>query len=208
DDDSVESDYYDSEDEVDPAQEEYERIMSMIDREKLKRENPGLTGLKFYDALFEAYEKLREELGLPPDGEKSTETASVCTRDMEMYELPVFNVSYDLSEVDCVNAPEDFQEELRAFRRLTGQHENARRQREIEKAQQIDEEYFAGKPQGPVAGLSFGIRSSPHRAYLDISRTGFPQPQQPPQASIRLKSSTILSRIKHSFKHFKRFFCM
>ncbi|KAJ8085099.1 hypothetical protein PM082_003883 [Marasmius tenuissimus] len=123
DDDSVESDY-DSEEEVDPEQEEYERLMSMIDREKLKRENPDR---EFYEVLLEAIAKLKEELGLPPDEEDSTETASVCTRDMEMYQLPVFNVSYDLSEVDCVNDPEDFFEELRAIRRhvhLTHFHYN------------------------------------------------------------------------------------
>ncbi|KAJ8085016.1 hypothetical protein PM082_003793 [Marasmius tenuissimus] len=180
-DDSAESDYYDSDNEEDdPELEEYERLMSMIDQEKLRRENPGL---KFYDALAEAYAKLREELGLPPDGEDSTETASVCTQDLEMYKLPVFNVSYDLSGVDRVNDPEDFYEELQAIRRLTGQYEETRMQQLIEKARQIDEEYFANKPQGPVAGSS-------------------------EQLPVPSKNATLLSRIEHSFTNCKRFFCM
>ncbi|KAJ8085024.1 hypothetical protein PM082_003801 [Marasmius tenuissimus] len=178
-DDSAELDY-DSEDEDDPEQEEYERIMAMIDKEKLKRENPDR---EFYEVLSEAYEKVREELGLPPDGEDSTETASVCTRDLEMYEVPVFNVSYDLSEVDCVNDPKDFYEELRVLRGMLGQHSDDKMQEQIEKARQIDEEYFAGKPQGPVAGSSEQLIDAP-------------------------KNSTLLSRIKHSFKNLKRFFCM
>ncbi|KAL0069398.1 hypothetical protein AAF712_003423 [Marasmius tenuissimus] len=154
--------------------------MSMIDQEKLRRENPGL---KYYDALAEVYEKVREELGLSPDGEDSTETASVCTQDLEMYRQPVFNVSYDLSEVDCLNDPEDLYEELRAIRRLYVQYEDTKVQQEIEKARQIDEEYFANKPQGPVAGSSDQLIVSP-------------------------KNSTLLSRIKHSFKNLKRFLCM
>ncbi|KAJ8085097.1 hypothetical protein PM082_003881 [Marasmius tenuissimus] len=180
-DDSAESDYYDSEaDEDDPELEEYERLMSMIDREKLRRENPGL---KFYDALFEAYTKLREELGLPPDREKSTETPPVCTGDLEMYNLPVFNVSYDLSEVDCVNDPEDLYEELDALQRLVRIYKEGKMQEQIEKARQIDEEYFANKPQGPVAGSSDQLIVSP-------------------------KNSILLSRIKHSFRNLKRFLCM
>ncbi|KAK1230003.1 hypothetical protein PQX77_006922, partial [Marasmius sp. AFHP31] len=146
DDDSAELDH-DSED--DPEQEEFELIMSMIDREKLKRENPDR---EFYEVLLEAMAKVREDLGLPPDGENSTETASAFAQDTEMYQLPVFNVSYDLSEVDCVNDPEDFYEELRAIRRLTAQYEEARMQQQIEKARQIDEEYFANKSHGPVTG--------------------------------------------------------
>ncbi|KAK1234137.1 hypothetical protein PQX77_002665, partial [Marasmius sp. AFHP31] len=122
--------------------------MSMIDREKLRRENPDR---EFYEVVLEEIAKVREELGLPPDGEDSTETAPVCDQDAEMYQLPVFNVSYDLSEVECVNDPEDFYEELRILRGLLGQHNDGKMQAQIEKARQIDEEYFAGKPQGPVA---------------------------------------------------------
>ncbi|KAL0059908.1 hypothetical protein AAF712_013323 [Marasmius tenuissimus] len=182
DDDSAESDY-DSED--DPEQEEFELIMSMIDKEKLKRENPDR---EFYEVLLEAMAKAREELGLPPDGENSTETAPAIAQDTEMLQLPVFNVSYDLSEVDYVNDPEDFYEELRAIRRLTGQYEGTRMRQQIEKARQIDEEYFANKPQGPVADI-------PHEG----SAEQLPAPS---------KNPTLLSRIKHSFTNFRRFFCM
>ncbi|KAK1224897.1 hypothetical protein PQX77_012174 [Marasmius sp. AFHP31] len=186
DDDSAGSDYCDYDDEEDdPELEEYERLMSMIDQDKLRRENPGL---KFHDALAEAYTKLREELRLPPDGEDSTDTASVCTQDLEMYKLPVFNVSYGLSEVDRVHDPEDFYEELQAIRKLTAQYEEIRMQQQIEKGRQIDEDYFANKPQGPVA---------------DIPRKG--SSEQLPAPS---KNSTLLSRIKHSFTNIKRFFCM
>ncbi|KAK1226827.1 hypothetical protein PQX77_010183 [Marasmius sp. AFHP31] len=175
----VESDY-DSEDEDDPEQEEFELIMSMIDKEKLERENPDR---EFYEVLLEAKAKVREELGLPPDGEKSTETAPVIAQDTEMYQLPVFDVSYDLSEVNCVNDPEDLYEELDTLYRLLGKHKGDKMQEQIEKARQIDEEYFANKPQGPVAGSSEQLIVTP-------------------------KNSTLLSRVKHSFKNLKRLFCM
>ncbi|KAL0059904.1 hypothetical protein AAF712_013319 [Marasmius tenuissimus] len=179
DDSGVESDY-DSEDEDDPDQEEFELIMSMIDKEKLKRENPDR---EFYEVLLEAMAKVREELGLPPDGENSTETAPVIALDTEMYQLPVFNVSYDLSEVNRVNDPEDLYEELDALQRLMGKYKDGKMQEQIEKARQIDEEYFANKTQGPVAGSSEQLISTP-------------------------KNSTLLSRVKHSLKNLKRLFCM
>ncbi|KAL0564704.1 hypothetical protein V5O48_017337 [Marasmius crinis-equi] len=168
----------DDEDEFDPEIEEYTRIMAMVDREKLRRENPDGDMLVL---AYEEYLRIRTELGLPSPEEKESDTASVCTRELELLETPVFRVSYDLSEVDCVNDPEDYFEELEALRRLKEQHEDAKTQQEIEKARRIDEEYFASRTQGS---------------------------HQPADAPSNHQHLTLVSRLKRSLQIVRRFFCL
>ncbi|ESK95328.1 hypothetical protein Moror_3900 [Moniliophthora roreri MCA 2997] len=55
----------------------------------------------------------------------------------------VLNASFNLSEVEQPNDPADLFEEIRVFRQLYEDLEVGRKQRDIERARQVDEAYFA-----------------------------------------------------------------
>ncbi|EEB89467.1 hypothetical protein MPER_12430 [Moniliophthora perniciosa FA553] len=63
--------------------------------------------------------------------------------DPGIWDMIVLKVSFNLSEVQRVNDPQGFIQEHGAFNRLKAEYEAARKQKEIDDARQIDENYFS-----------------------------------------------------------------
>ncbi|KAK7031210.1 hypothetical protein VNI00_013626 [Paramarasmius palmivorus] len=64
-------------------------------------------------------------------------------KDAELMELVALKTSFDLTELDEVTDPAGFFEELKVLEKLKEEFVTSRKQREIEDANRIDEEYFS-----------------------------------------------------------------
>ncbi|ESK86562.1 hypothetical protein Moror_9790 [Moniliophthora roreri MCA 2997] len=62
------------------------------------------------------------------------------------FDEPVCNVSFDLSEANLVNDPDDYFKEVETLKRLVLQFEEGRTERLIERARQVDDNYFGNLP--------------------------------------------------------------
>ncbi|KAF9260077.1 hypothetical protein L218DRAFT_933088 [Marasmius fiardii PR-910] len=82
---------------------------------------------------------LAEEVQIPPGQVSSSRTSLISM----MQDKVVVKASFDLSEVDQVNDPAEFFEEVEALWQLKQVYEMELTQREIEVARQVDDEYFA-----------------------------------------------------------------
>ncbi|ESK95369.1 hypothetical protein Moror_3894 [Moniliophthora roreri MCA 2997] len=101
----------------------------------------------------------------------------------------VLNASFDLSEVEQPNDPADLFEEIRVFRQLYEDLEIGRKERNIERARQVDEAYFANLSQ--------------------TGKTPRTQTEPPAKASrIQLYRSKVWSKVRSSMQTIKRrLFC-
>ncbi|KAK7054419.1 hypothetical protein VNI00_003617 [Paramarasmius palmivorus] len=114
-------------------------------------------------SIWLEYMKLRRQVGLScgvfdveddddeeeeeDEEEDEDEVDAILNRcDPSILDFPVVKVSFDLSEIEHFNDPNEFFDELEKFERLQKDHEEARLQREVEDARKVDEEYFANIP--------------------------------------------------------------
>ncbi|ESK95326.1 hypothetical protein Moror_3898 [Moniliophthora roreri MCA 2997] len=102
----------------------------------------------------------------------------------------VLKASFDLSEVDQINDPAELFEEIRSCLQLYKDLELGRKERNIERARQVDEAYFANLSQ--------------------TGKTSQTQTEPPAKTSrIQLYRSKIWSKVKGSMQTIKRrMFCM
>ncbi|KAJ3786929.1 hypothetical protein GGU10DRAFT_161026 [Lentinula aff. detonsa] len=96
-----------------------------------------------YGSMEEAQYEDRESTPLRKGGESGARIMLDEMTSRPHSNLFVVEVSFDLSSTDQIHNPDNFFEEVAFLKKLTIELENARKQREIENAQRIDEEHFA-----------------------------------------------------------------
>ncbi|KAL0574467.1 hypothetical protein V5O48_007481 [Marasmius crinis-equi] len=120
----------------------------------------------------------RKEAGkddIPQQSALALHPSQIQLYDPAMINRPVVKVSFDLNEAGVeLNDPADFFREVAALKQLKTEFETRRRQREIEEARRVDEEYFANMLSVPE------VESIRRR--------------------IRAKSSKLFSKAKEGFK--------